>query len=83
MTDPRFAHVGSPEDRLIEECAELIQAVTKAKRFGWFNHHPDHPGRTNHEDVKREMDDVTEAIERLSIQMRFISLAHFAEEPPR
>ena len=30
-----------PEERIIEECAELIQDVQKAKRFGWTNWHPE------------------------------------------
>lgn len=78
MTDPRYAHIGNPTDRLIEECAELILAVQKARRFGWFGHHPDRPDTTNLDDVKREMDDVTEAIEALCVEMRQMKTEHFA-----
>lgn len=31
---PDFAHIGDPATNLIEECAELIQALTKLQRFG-------------------------------------------------
>ena len=34
MTHPDFAHIGDPATNLIEECAELIQALTKLQRFG-------------------------------------------------
>lgn len=38
----------------MEECAELSQAVSKSARFGSKNHHPDHPDKTNEEDIIRE-----------------------------
>jgi hypothetical protein len=31
---------GSVEVRLMEECAEVIQATSKGIRFGWNNFHP-------------------------------------------
>lgn len=81
MTDKRFAFVGEPEDRLIEECAELQQALCKAKRFGWFSRHPDYPnGADNLEAVKREMDDVVEAMERLEVKLRAVKAAHYSSE---
>ena len=40
MSDPRFEAFGEPEDKLVEECAELIKAISKAKRFGWKEFHP-------------------------------------------
>ncbi len=41
MSDPKYKHIGDPAIRLIEECSELIQAITKGERFGWDKHHPD------------------------------------------
>lgn len=35
----------------MEECAELSQAVSKSARFGVKSHHPDHPDKTNGEDI--------------------------------
>jgi hypothetical protein len=67
MSHPEFAHIGTAEGKCIEECAELIHAVSKAERFGWFNKYD---GMTNIEWVKLEMDDVVEAIERLQEKMR-------------
>ena len=70
MSDPKYKDIGSPTTKVIEECSELIQALCKADRFGWFNFHPSRPESNNMDDVKREMDDVVEAIERLQIEMR-------------
>ena len=69
MSHPDYKHAGTPVTRLIEACAELTQALW-AERFGWFNYHPDTPSRTNMDDVKAEMSDVVEAIERVEQLMR-------------
>lgn len=79
MSHPEFKHIGSRTIRRIEELAELQQAVCKAERFGWFNHHPDRPTTTNMDDVKRETDDVIECIESLSVEMR-LRQAHYAAQ---
>lgn len=42
----------------MEECAELIQAVAKAERFGRDSHHPDTPEINNLTKVRVEFDDV-------------------------
>lgn len=44
-------------DMLAEECAEVIQAISKIKRHGWDNRHPD-GGPTNREQLFRELRDV-------------------------
>lgn len=54
---PDFAHIGTPETNLIEECAELIQALTKLQRFG-----PGLPPYDNRAAVKREIADVLRRI---------------------
>lgn len=74
MSHPEFAHIGTAEGKCIEECAELIQAISKAERFGWFNVYD---GHTNIEWVKMEMDDVVEAIEKLQVVMREKSTVHY------
>ncbi|MDP2371898.1 hypothetical protein [Rhodoferax sp.] len=70
MSNPQYRDVGSTVDRVIEECSELIQALCKARRFGWFNHHPDRPTRTNMDDVLGEMDDVREVMTKLDANIR-------------
>lgn len=63
----------SAEDRVIEECAELIQALGKAKRFGWFSHHPDRE-TDNFEEVWIEVQDVRAALVRLELELAQVNL---------
>jgi NTP pyrophosphatase (non-canonical NTP hydrolase) len=44
-------------DKLQEEAAEVIQAVSKVRRFGDTNHHPDR-NTTNHDDLVNELTDL-------------------------
>lgn len=55
---------GDPLDMLVEECAELIQAAMKLRRFG-----PDgatgYTGTKPRDEIKREVGDVLAAVDRL------------------
>lgn len=62
MSDPRFKHIGTPPDQLIEECSELILAICKGERFGWLNFNPDDPRLNNIESAFKEIEDVEEKI---------------------
>lgn len=62
--------------KVIEECSELIKAVCKAERFGYFNYHPSTPYKNNIERIKEEMHDVIEAIEDLEKEMRHLGYVH-------
>lgn len=57
MSHPDYAHVGDIEDRVLEELGELIQAISKARRFGYSSKHPE-TGISNYEQVTFEMSDV-------------------------
>ncbi len=85
MSHPDFKHIGSPSIKVIEECSELIKAVCKAERFGFLNHHPDRPEKTNRDEIRAEMDDVVEAFENLEKTMRGIgfSLESFDRQQAR
>lgn len=61
----KYKDIGQPDDVLIEECAELIHAIAKAKRFGWDNFHPDNPTVSNAQRVLDEMEDVQIRIKEL------------------
>lgn len=49
---------------LQEECAEVIQAVSKVKRFGWDNSYGDGP--TNREHLTEEIGDLLAMIELIA-----------------
>jgi tRNA A37 threonylcarbamoyladenosine dehydratase len=71
MSHKEYYMYGSPEVQVIEECSELIKELCKIQRFGWFAiDSKTGVEYNNKEAVKREMDDVIEAIERLAIKMR-------------
>jgi len=65
MSHPDFKTIGSPEIRLIEECAELIKSISKAQRFGYFASHPDFIENNNMDDILSEKDDVSECIKSM------------------
>jgi len=65
MSDPKFKDIGSITTRIMEEAAEVIQAVAKANRFGWYNHHPDRPESTNYAEVCKEMRDLNDTFNEL------------------
>lgn len=75
MSDPRFIPPpDAPLSRhcisLVEECAELQQAVCKLERFGPNSCHPRDPKReTNIDAVRREFADVTAAMARLEAKI--------------
>ncbi len=54
MVVEKYRNIGSPAIRVIEECAETIQKVSKGIRFGWDNYHPDKPGKTNFQLLEEE-----------------------------
>ena len=62
--DARYVNIGLPEDKVIEECAEVIQAITKIKRFGLMNYHPERTESNNKMEVFAEMKDLRVALDR-------------------
>lgn len=71
MANPKYMMIGEPEDKVIEECSEVIKAICKARRFGWANYHPDDPTKTtNIELVKREIIDACFAFKELKAKLK-------------
>jgi len=67
MADPKYQNVGDPFDRLQEECAEVIVAISKIKRFGLNNRHP-LSGKHNSQALVDEMKDVQSAWDAIIAQ---------------
>lgn len=87
MSDPKYKNIGEPEDRVIEElsevvkeCMSLMQELSKARRFGYFNFHPAEPDKLNIDRIKAEMNDCVEAFERLEVKMRDLSHKYWASK---
>jgi len=53
---------GCPQDTVIEECSEVIQAICKAERFGYRNFHPNTPTICNARQILNEIETIKEVI---------------------
>lgn len=78
--NPKYINTGLPEDRVIEECAEVIQAITKIKRFGMRKYHPDRPESNNRLDLLSEIEDLKFALEQYEKCLNSPHI-HFIDKP--
>jgi hypothetical protein len=68
MVHPDYAHIGDIETRVIEECSEVIKALCKVQRFGWFVHHPTSDLR-NVDKLQDEIEDLERVLAELKQKM--------------
>ena len=61
-------------DKLQEEAAELIQAVSKIRRFGPLSKHPDRT-QTNHQELVGEVEDLRALVAALEAT-KYFDLTH-------
>ena len=59
-------------DKLQEEAAEVIQAVSKIRRFGPHNHHPDRQS-TNLQELENELEDLQAILYKLE-DLRYVAI---------
>jgi hypothetical protein len=66
--DNKYKNIGTPDVRFIEECSEVIQAISKVLRFGLFNCHPkDKEKRTNAMQLLDEISDLEKTMHEFKI----------------
>jgi NTP pyrophosphatase (non-canonical NTP hydrolase) len=68
--NPKYKDIGKPRDKLVEEIGEVLQALSKAERFGYFNCNPEpinniQTNQTNLEHLVDELGDLEIAIQGL------------------
>lgn len=79
MSHPDYEDFGSSETKLIEEIGELLLAISKAKRFGLFNHHPDRPTSNNYDEIRMELDDLNNAMVKFESDLKQKAYEYFGE----
>lgn len=70
MSDPKYfqEELRKKFDHVVEECGEFISAYGKMSRWGAFSSNPELDPEIQEDNidwVRREMDDIVEAIERV------------------
>jgi len=73
VSNPKFEHIGTPIEKLTEECAELIKELCKVQRFGWLTCNPNDSEKIpNYKKVLDEMKDVANQIVNVKHQINKI-----------
>ncbi len=75
----QLKHFGSAEDNVIQECAEVIHGICKAKNFGYKNCHPKDLTKCNAELIMNEIADLEYRLKELKPLLRHI-IIQFGEE---
>ena len=77
MTDQKYMRPGLPfaMGKAVEEAGELLAAMGKAMRWGWDSVNPELPPaqqESNQRWVRREMQDVRDALDNLEREMEIL-----------
>ena len=70
--DKDYIGIGDEEDKAIEEMGELLQAIGKGKRFGWYASHPDRIESDNIIEARSEIKDVQLALINLDDYLKML-----------
>ena len=63
--NPQYDLIGNPVNRVMEEAAELIQAIAKCKRFGFFAQGPNE-AKDNYNLMMDEVEDLQRKLKDMS-----------------
>ena len=63
MVDEKYVNIGELDDKVIEECSEVIKSLIKIKRFGLHSSHPDRPESNNKFEVLGEISDLRRVLD--------------------
>jgi hypothetical protein len=78
MIDATEAQVMEALDLLQEECAEIIQMISKIRRFGWSSYHPSDPEKkSNHRLFNDEVGDF-EVLKNYLIEAQILDPIHLS-----
>ena len=60
--DEKYKNIGDLQDRVIEECSEVIHAICKSRRFGLNSFHPKTPNIKNYNLIINEIYDAMQVL---------------------
>ena len=79
MIDATDTQVIEALDLLQEECAEIVQIISKIRRFGWKSYHPEDPDKiTNHQLFNDEVGDF-ETLKNYLIEAQVLDPIHLGK----
>jgi hypothetical protein len=79
MLEATNAQIMEVFDLIQEECSEIIQIISKIRRFGFQSYHPDDPEkRSNHQLLNDEVGDF-ETLKNYLVEANILDPIHLAQ----